>query len=355
MNEHGGDIYSYDKKMLDFSANINPLGLHKAVKQAAVAAIDRVEQYPDPENRKLRSAVSDKEGVPQDRIICGNGAAELIFNIVTAIKPRKVLIPAPTFSEYEKAADTVNAEKVFYYLSEDRDFCMDDGILSMIDSSVDILFLCNPNNPTGKTIPRDLLIRIADKCAENGVHLVLDECFLDFVDGGKDLSIIPFLQKYEHRLFVLKSFTKMYAMPGIRLGYGMTYDEELLDAIKKNRQPWNVSVVAEEAGIAACVHHEEIETETRLFTGAERKRIMKSLRDFPEDNIKVYDAEANYIFFKAAAVNGGSLEDALLAQQIIIRNCANYRGLGEGYYRIAVRTPEENDMLIRALKVLYGS
>ena len=350
--KHGGDIYSYKEKMLDFSTNINPLGVHPKVVEAARAAISEVENYPDTECRRLRASLSKKHEVPAEHILCGNGAAEIIFNVVLAKKPKKVLLVSPTFSEYEQAIDVIGAEKKYYDLSPEDGFRIKEDILNTIDNTVDMVFICNPNNPTGRLVDRDLLLKIVDKCVESDVFLVVDECFLDFTDGYDNASLIPCLQKYEHSLMVLRAFTKMYAIPGLRLGYGLCGDAGLLEKIREIRQPWSVSVVAEAAGIAACVL-ENIEEETRNFVRRERKRMLDSMRELSPEKIRVFESDANYILFRAASVDGKGLDELLLKKSIMIRNCGNYRGLHNDIFRIAVKKADENDRLIKALKEIY--
>ncbi|SKC04572.1 L-threonine O-3-phosphate decarboxylase [Lachnospiraceae bacterium] len=350
---HGGDIYSYEGNILDFSVNISPFGVDKRILSAAGASLDNLERYPDVECRRLREAIGAKEGVPRENIICGNGAAELIFNAVLACKPKKVLLTAPAFAEYERAVNVTGAEKKYHILSEDTGFQIGEDILQDIDEDVDLVFICNPNNPTGRVISRELMMKIADRCMEKGARLIIDECFIDFAESVSDLTMVPFLQKYAHTAMVVKAFTKMYAVPGLRIGYAMTYDTELIDAMQDVRQPWSVSVVAEGAGIAAC-GCSDIEEETRRYVAEERRYLMDELRSFPDEKIKVFDTDANYILFKASLINGESLDKALLKANILIRNCSDYRGLGEGFFRIAVRKHEENEMLIRELKRLCG-
>ena len=208
---HGGDIYAFDKKMIDFSANINPLGISKKVISDIKENIFQIVNYPDIECKKLRAAISQKEKVNENFIVCGNGAGELIFNIVSAILPKKVLIISPTFAEYENACNTIFAEKIYYKLSEQNQFDVLSDILDYINKDIDMIFICNPNNPTGRIIEKNLIIDIIKKAKDNNCFDVVDECFLDFVNGFEKYSVVDFTSTYEN-LFVLKAFTKMYAM-----------------------------------------------------------------------------------------------------------------------------------------------
>ena len=252
---HGGDIYGTDiqktveegKEILDFSANINPLGMPESVRQAVMTSLSAAEHYPDPECRKLKQALARRHGIKTESLICGNGGAELIYRLVYALRPKKALLTAPTFAEYEEALRQTDTECIFYEMQPDLQIRED--ILDEMDSSLDVMFVCNPNNPTGILTPRSLLDQILKKAEDSGILLVLDECFLDFTDQETQ-SLIPQAVKSQH-LFILKSFTKMYAIPGIRLGYGISGNKELMEKMEKSGPCWNVSVLASEAGIAA--------------------------------------------------------------------------------------------------------
>ena len=177
---HGGNIYKYDRPLLDFSANINPLGMPIGVKQAIIDNIDNFERYPDPYCLELTQSIADFYRVNPDFIVCSNGAADLIFRLALLMKPKKALLVSPTFSEYEKALSFVDCNISHHFLLESNDFVLDDSVLDSIDCSFDILFICNPNNPTGISVNRDLMLKIAEKCALCDVFLVIDECFTEF-------------------------------------------------------------------------------------------------------------------------------------------------------------------------------
>lgn len=344
-DKHGGDIYSYKKGILDFSANINPFGMPEGVKRAIIDSIEAVIQYPDVECRELREKISQKEKIDKESIICGNGAAELIFNLCLTLKPKKALILAPTFSEYEQGLDTIKAEKIFYNLKEENDFIIDKDILKYLNEDIDIIFLCNPNNPTGSVIKKELLNQIIDKCKENNIFIVLDECFNDFLED-RELYTAKDKIKENDKLFILRAFTKMYAMAGIRLGYGLCSNKRLLDALKKSRQPWSVSTLAQRGGIAA-LEEEEFAEKTRKYIANEKEFLYKG---FEKLNIRYFKSMANYIFFKADK----GLDKSFIDKNILIRNCDNYRNLKEGYYRIAVKAHNENEIFFKALKEILG-
>jgi len=349
---HGGDIYSAKEKginhILDFSANINPKGLPDRVKQAIIDGLDSCVNYPDPLCRQLISAISDFQGIQKELILCGNGAADIIFRLALALKPKKALVLAPTFAEYELALDTVGCQTVHYDLKEEENFALREDYLQGLDSSYDVLFLCNPNNPTGQLISKELLEKTLQKCIENNILMVLDECFIEFVEGYGQYTMKAHVDDYKH-LFILKAFTKSYAMPGLRLGYGMTGNRELLKKIMDMGQPWSVSIPAQLAGIQALKEAEYLEESLREI----REERLYLLSELNKLGIKYYKPAANYIFFKIDDMGKykiSTFKDKLFEKGIIIRDCSNYAGLEEGYYRIAVKSHSANERLIDALK-----
>ena len=207
---HGGDTVGYREKYgrdaLDFSANVSPLGTPEAVARAIGAAAYRADRYPDPLCRELCAALGEAEGVPKDWILCGNGAADLIFRLALAKRPRHALVLAPTFAEYEAALETVGCDVRRCALTETNDFAMTEDVLDAIQPPVEIVFLCQPNNPTGQAADRALMRRILAKCEAVGALLAVDECFLDFLPDGEALTMKPELAAHSGR-FILKAFT----------------------------------------------------------------------------------------------------------------------------------------------------
>lgn len=337
-HKHGGDIYS-SPGCLDFSSNCNPLGLPDSVKEAMGRAVSMVENYPRTDHGILLEAIAEYEGVQSAQVLCGNGAAELIYAVCFASHPKKALLPVPSFAEYQSALESTDCEIQYYQMSEA--FTIQRSILEYLTEDLDLLFLTNPNNPTGLLIEEVLLKEIIEKCAKQGVRLVLDECFMDFVQERDAFSMKPLLENYPN-LFILKAFTKRYAMPGVRLGYGFCSDQEFLKRMKRCMQPWNISVFAYEAGLAALQEENYVEQGRNLIF-LERARLMAA---FTEMQVKFLDSKANYILF----YGGEGLDEKLKKENILIRNCSNYTGMPSGWYRIAVRTETENNKLIEMLK-----
>lgn len=343
--QHGGDIYS-DKIDIDFSANINPLGMPKGVITALEKTLKNCECYPDSESRLLRARLSGVHNVPSENIICGNGAADLIFQLVLAKKPKKALLTAPSFSEYEQALKSIECNTEYHILKEESEFKVNiDEIMAQLDSTFDIIFICSPNNPTGISIRRQEALRLAEHCDKKGILFVLDECFCDFLDEPDEVSIIENSMSYNN-LFILKAFTKLYAMAGIRLGYGISSDRELIEKMYEIRQPWSVSALAQAAGEAALTETEYVKKTKELIT-AERKYLKNELNKL---GFKVYPSEANYIFFRDNETSCKTdLKEECRKRGILIRSCSNYEGLEAGYYRICIRKHCDNVKLINML------
>ena len=339
MHIHGGNIYK-NKVKVDFSANLNLLGMPDGVQKAAIEGVLQSEVYPDPECTQLREKLAFTHQIPMDWILCGNGAAELIFSLVAQVRPQKALVLAPSFFEYTQALNYAHCEVTEYLLSEENQFCMGEDFLDWIKPEIDLVFLCNPNNPTGQLIDPSLLQKIIKKVSQMKSLCVVDECFLPFVDPKDQHSCIPFVQN--DSVCVLEAFTKIYAMPGIRLGYLISSNQDLLTGIKSGIQPWSVSVVAQNAGVAALDEMDYIH-QTQMQLRCEKEYLLEQLNVL---GYEVFGSAANFIFFKGEI----NLFQKLLTEGIMIRDCSNFSGLEKGYYRIAVRTRNENELLIDTLR-----
>ena len=338
-NPHGGDIYG-EEILLDFSANTNPFGTPKGVLDAICGTLSDIHRYPDPYCRRLTQAIAEFEDVPKEYILCGNGAADLIYAYCETVRPSLAVELAPTFSEYALGLKRVGCQVERYYLKPEKDFTLEDSFLAFLaEKKPEAVFLCNPNNPTGKIVDTELMKQILMLCKQNGTCLFVDECFLDLSDSGESLK--QYLANYRN-LFILKAFTKSYGMAGIRLGYCMSSDSELLEKMSQSTQPWNVSSIAQAAGIAALQEQAFLQ-KTKDLIVVERQWLKERLEEL---GFRVFQSSANYLLFHGPA----DLHIKLKEKKISIRNCDNYYGLGPGWYRIAVRLHEENIRLIQAIK-----
>jgi len=340
--KHGGDIYS-NQVRLDFSANINPLGIPEGVQEAAQKAVADCIHYPDPYCRELTAAIAKKERVPESFILCGNGAADLIYRFVVAMKPQRAVILAPGFSEYEDALRAMDCEVQYHFLQEELRFRLTEEFLSELTEDIDVVFLCNPNNPTGQLIDQGLLKRILARCKEQKIFIFLDECFLDFVKEGDKHSLKKELQTND-TILILRAFTKMYAMAGLRLGYCICNNRKVLDSMVKCSQSWAISIPAQAAGLAALREKAYVKKTIEMIE-EERNYLIEELYRL---EIHFFPPTANYIFLKSEK----DLYALLIERGILIRSCHNYPGLGYGYYRIAVKSHEDNSELIKALECI---
>lgn len=341
--EHGGNIYQGVAVTLDFSANLNPLGMPPSVKKAISENPERFEIYPDPDCRELRAALASYHGIVPEDILAGNGADDLIYRMAFAKKPRKVLLTGPSFSEYEKSAVFSGAEVVFHSLSPDNDFLVTQAFVDEITDDIDLVYLCTPNNPTGVTVPEKIIRATAEACMAHDAIFVLDECFICFTDKE---SSIPLLEQYPC-MAILEAFTKRYAMAGLRLGYIISKNHGLLQELKGCGPCWNVSGPAQAAGLAALQSNDYLAEGLALIrTEAEYLK-----QELVQLGLRIFPSEANYIFFYSKQ----PLYDLLREKGVLIRSCDNYPGLCQGYYRICVSTHEKNRAFLSLLKeVLHG-
>ena len=332
---HGGDVYT-NKVNIDFSVNVNPLGVPLNVKQAMVEAINHIGEYPDIRYNLLAETCASKLDIKKEHLIFGNGSSELFVAIANTLRPNKVVIPVPSFLGYEYAFSNV-CENIFYYhMKEEDGYRLTEELLNTLYGS-DCIVIANPNNPTGATIDKSLLIGILDVCNNENIKVILDECFIEFTE---EESMIDLTEKYSN-MIIVRSFTKIYAIPSVRLGYMICSDDSMVDAIRRNLPEWNVSGLAQCAGVE-CFKCTDYITETKEYVKKEREFLCAELRKL---GIKVYDSLANYLFIYFE----NALYDILLNHGLLIRDCSNYRGLSDGYYRIAIKTHEENKHLISVL------
>ncbi|QZY57370.1 threonine-phosphate decarboxylase CobD [Crassaminicella profunda] len=355
--KHGGNIYEIAEKLgiqkeeiIDFSANINPLGVPINFKKALIENIDRIENYPDPEYNGLIQAIAKEHHINREYITVGNGATEVIFSMIASLKPKKSMILAPTFGEYERALMRAGSQVEYFHLKEENDFQVDDDILKTIDESFDLVILCNPNNPTSQMVENKRLIKILKHCEKNHVHLMMDEAFIDFVDEPTKETMLPYIMNY-HNLIIVKALTKFYALPGLRIGYGITSNVRLLERVNDHKEPWTINSYAAMAGM---VFKDKIYREkSREWITSERKDFFDELKKI--NKIKVYKPNGNYILFKLLEERK-DLREVLLKKKILIRSCSNYKNLDESFYRIAIKDKGLNKLFAKALKeVLYES
>lgn len=343
---HGGDIYRNPVRH-DFSINLNPLGMPEGVKRHLKETVEDWACYPDPQCEALRTALAAFHQISADRILCSNGAADLIYQLVQTIKPRQALLLSPGFAEYEQALTGSGCEITWFRLKPENQFFPDmHEFCEQITPDTDLVFLCNPNNPTGHAVPKNQILNLAARCEETGTWLILDECFCDLLDDPEGYSVVPEAERFLH-LFILRAFTKTYAMAGLRLGYGICGDRALLQKLSAGRQPWSISVPAQEAGCAALQETAYL-NEARGILKTGRSYLTRELRRL---GFTVYDSDINFIlFFYEEESRPLDLYEACLKRGILLRDCSNFTGLSHGYYRVCVSRQKENEILIHTLE-----
>lgn len=339
---HGGDIYAYDRDLLDFSVNLNPLGMPDRVLRAVREHAEEYDRYPDPHCRALRRALSVRESAPEKWLVFGNGAADLIVRLCMVLKPKRALLPAPTFSEYEKAVRLAGGEVRRFFLRQEAGYQVTADYADAVQPGDSVVFLCNPNNPTGALAEPGTVEALLSACGQVGAVLVVDECFLPFTDGRSCQSR---LRAYPN-LMVLRAFTKLYAMAGLRLGYLMCADEDLAGRIGAWGQSWSVSAPAQVAGLAA-VSEEGWPERTRRFLRMERPWMTDALGAL---GFFVYPSHSNFLLFQARP----DLWDRAMARGVMLRPCSNFPGLDGSYFRIGLKKRVQNEMLLQVLKEIGG-
>jgi threonine-phosphate decarboxylase len=358
MTDHGGNIYEASRrtgipegKIVDFSASINPVGVPKSAAHAMKKAIGRLYHYPEPYAEELSGRIADSIGVPAESVVCGNGSTELIYLIPRALRPTKLLVPEPTFLLYEKACIVSGVRQVVGFTLKDKnsfdlsteefvraipDNDGDDSQAPSIDNrSCTMAFLCNPNNPTGRLVPRKDVLQIAEAAAKSGCYLIVDEAFIDFCPEEsvcKEVAHNPYL-------IVLRSMTKFYALSGLRIGYGV-FHLSVASRIKEYKEPWTVNSLAQRAAMAAL--DDEPYRQTSLDVVAEEKSFLEN--GFAGLDIPFFPSRANYYLIKPP--KAPQIKLFLEERGVLVRDCSNFRGLDENYLRVAVRSRKENTVLL---------
>ena len=386
MDFHGGNIYKIFrekniKEILDYSSNINPYGIPESLKKRITENLEILERYPDPDYIELRQKLAHLNKVDISNIILGNGATEIIFLFMEVVNPQKVLIVSPTFGEYERAVKATervenssilgNSDKKkddenscgkqkikieYFELKENDDFKLNiHNLKNELEKKYDLLIICNPNNPTGKFLKLDETEEILKECNKYNTKLFIDEAFIDFLEDGMKESIIN-TKENKQNLFVTRAFTKFFAIPGLRLGYGIYFDKNLEKGISEKKEPWSVNNIAEIAGLTVLDDTEYIE-KTLKWIKEEKIYMYEKLNKI--SGIKVYETEVNFITGKideklfSGGLNVKLLREKMLEQGILIRDASNFNFLDERFFRLAIKDRENNDRVIETLKKIF--
>jgi threonine-phosphate decarboxylase len=345
--EHGGNIYDYNRKLIDFSSNINPLGPPSWIEEI-ITRVD-LSVYPDIRYRKLRSSIAGYLGCSPESVIVGNGITELIFLFVRAFKVKRPLIPSPTFCEYERAVILHGGKPKFLKIREEENFKL--NVYEVIEKIplVDALFLCNPNNPTGGIINKRELSLIVDAAKSLDIPVFVDEAFIEFVMDEKNYTAIDLIEKYD-KLFVVRAITKFFALPGLRLGYGIA-QATTINRLESYKEPWSVNSIAVEVGSRIFEDKKYIE-ESKIKVNELRENFMKALSHV--NFLKVFPSSTNFILVKLLKDTSSEIKNRLLDRGFLIRDASNFRYLNKKFIRLAVRGEKENVLIVGAIRDILG-
>jgi len=353
---HGGDVWGFSRKhnipvdkVLDFSAPINFLGASPKAVESVRQNAGLIRFYPDPNPVELRTAVAKYVGcgVEAENIILGNGSIELIY-MLTEVFPAgfKAVIPVPSFTEYEKAALRVHGEVVFVNLLEN--FALDtESIKKALTDDTRIVYICNPHSPSGTVYSRDTLLGLVEFCQKKNIVVSIDENYIEFTNRIEETTLAGYVNKYEN-LFVIRSVTKFYGMPGVRFGYGVS-NQSLIETLETVRQPWSINSLAGFATLAAFKDEEFIEN-TKSAVARERRQLARMLEGI--GGLRVFPSETNFLLVKILkeGVTSTALREKLATMGILIRDCSTFVGLDDSFFRVTVRSADENAKLIAAMK-----
>ncbi|HIE65026.1 MAG: threonine-phosphate decarboxylase CobD [Nitrospira sp.] len=350
--DHGGNVFSFSRthgccveEVSDFSASINPLGMSPLAIKAIQESLRSLVHYPDQECIELREVLAQHHEIKVDKILVGNGLTGLIRLLPGALRFRKVLIPVPSFSEYEAAADLAGCHVEFLVLREEARFqIIPSELIGAMARGVEAIFLCNPNNPTGHLLSRHEILKIVQAAQQKEIMVILDEAFIDYAEQA---SVIEETPQYPN-LIVLRSFTSFFAMPGLRIGY-LVANREIVSVLEKAQPPWSVNYLAEVAARESLKDASYIKRSCQLIE-MERIYLFDALSKIP--GVDVYRTEANFILFRLLEnfLQVESLETLFVREKILIRNCASFRGLNPWHIRIAIKSHSENQKLVRLLR-----
>ncbi|WP_028863182.1 pyridoxal phosphate-dependent aminotransferase [Psychromonas aquimarina] len=354
MDLHGGNVHRLKRdstrqdtqQWLDYSANINPLGVPRSFTNALTEHRYALDIYPDPDYVDLRQSLAEFSNVEMENVLVGNGATEMIFLFFKALKASKALIIGPTFAEYARAAESAGTQIDYFILDSCDGFKLDMQLLeAQIKQGYQVLTLCNPNNPTGNLLDLQTLKQIIKLCEENQVQLLLDEAFIEFVDSGFQKSAVIFQSP---SVFIIRALTKFFALPGIRLGWAVSFNEALNARIGQIREPWSVNCFAELAGITVVKDQTYINDSIAWITNEKRvfRNLLKSLK-----GIEVFATECNFILLRLPMpLCAQQCRQYLLKEGVIVRDAGNFIGLDSRFIRVAVKDAPSNKRLYQLLK-----
>lgn len=353
---HGSDletieqIYGIRKEdITNFSANVNPLGISPNLKQTLAAHLEAITTYPDREYTSLRRCISEYVHTDFENIIVGNGSTELISLFIQIERPKKAMVLGPTYSEYEREIFLGGGATHYYPLKEENDFCLDlSDFTKHLNESIDLLVICNPNNPTSSAITRSQMRRVLDICKQYDIFVMVDETYVEFAETMEEITSVP-LTHYYNNIIILRGTSKFFASPGLRLGYAVTGNRDLIKSIRMRQNPWTINSLAVIAGELMFSDRAYIK-ETKALISSERARILSILSESPD--YKAYQPSANFMLVKILTEKVTSLDlfERAIREKMMIRDCSSFPFLDQKYIRFCIMKPEANDRLLECLK-----
>lgn len=347
---HGGDIYNHNGLgLIDFSSNINPLGVPESFKNALYNGLDEFTKYPDIKYITLRKNIGEYLKVDNiDFIIPGNGAVDIIYRAIEAANCSKVISLSPTFSEYFNAANKAKIpyEEVSVFYDDYENVNLEEILNKVVENT--LVIICNPNNPTGTLISREKMSFLIKKLEKKKSTLIIDEAFMEFTPKSEENTMIPLIEKYNN-LIIVRAATKFFGMPGIRLGYGLTANKNFINKMWDGMEPWSINTAAVIAGNTVFKDVEYI-ARSKKWIEEERGYLYKHLNEF--NDIKAYKSSSNFHLIKILRedIDAYGLKENLIESKILIRVPKGFKNLSEFYFRLAVKDRVSNDILLEALK-----
>lgn len=352
---HGSDLEKIEKiyhikkeDIISFAANVNPLGVSPLLKRTLADKIDVITSYPDREYTSLRQSIAGYCCCDADDILVGNGCTELISLFIQITAPNKTLLLGPTYSEYERDLKLEGSEIDYYMLKEEDNFELDvTDFKSRITNDIDLIIICNPNNPTGGCISRDKLSDLLSHCKTSNTCMMIDETYVEFAENIHEVSAIPLCKEFDN-LMVLRGTSKFFAAPGLRLGYAVTGNRELLNDINSNKNPWMINSLAVVAGETMFMDEEYIKATRKLMT-EERTRLTRLFE--ASGRYKVYPSNSNFLLLKILdkSVSSHDLFDRAIRENMMIRDCSTFPGFEDRFIRFCFMKKEDNDRLAECL------
>lgn len=331
----------------DFSASINPLGISPMVRKALLCSLDSLAHYPDSSHHELKQALACHHNLSPDNFTIANGSTELIYHLPSLLPGKKALIIAPAFSEYVRSLSQHHWEVQHFVLTPENNFSIDtDKLERALADGIEALYLCNPGNPNGSLHPQRVIEQIHSLCLAAGTFMVLDEAFMDFCEEASAKHLVA----HSDNAIILRSMTKFFGIPGLRLGYAIG-NATLTGHLDAMGGPWCVNTLALAAGTAA-LHDSEHSLKTLEYVRQERRLLFQKLEQFPQ--LQVYPSSVNYLLVEIkSGMTARELRERLMHQRILIRDCSSFMGLSDRFFRVAVRCSEDNQRLMESLTTVF--